>query len=201
MKETDFAAKVIEYFNDEQHEVYPEVPCAGIIDIVVKSGPVIIAVECKLNFGFDVIQQAFKNRNYAHYSYIAVPKDRQGFPKKICQDYGIGILSFYRDEHVVETLKPKLNRKIIKPKLHDWMKLSTAGSQNDRMTSWKYWKDDVIRILTRRGSLGLEPKQLFETGYRHYAKVEYMKRNLITYIKSGLVANAEFRDGKFFYKP
>lgn len=41
MKETEVGAEIVAYFEGPDHEVFCEVPCAGIIDVVVKNGPVI----------------------------------------------------------------------------------------------------------------------------------------------------------------
>lgn len=93
MKEVDLAARVVAHYRDG-FEVFQEVGCGGgIIDIVLRCGPLIVGIECKMTFGLDVIEQAHRNRHYCHHSYVAVPSGRtKFFAREVCAEYGIGIL-------------------------------------------------------------------------------------------------------------
>ena len=124
MKETELAEHFINYFSD--HDIYKEVPYAGLIDIVAVKGIITTSIEVKCLLNFDVIEQAVKNIRCSNYSYIAVPMPKsKSFAYQICKNMGIGVLGLTvngRALNVIELVKPKLNRKATKLKLETWMK-------------------------------------------------------------------------------
>jgi len=203
MKETEIGQQVVSFFEGPGHEVYCEVPCAGIIDVVVQCGSIITAVECKVSFGLAVIEQAHKNRMFAHYSYVAVPKRPSSIGKRICEQYGIGVLVVPVNEahqDIKEWVKPRLNRRIAKPALPEFCKHNKAGVQTDRWTAFSWFMEDVKRQL-RRHPEGLTHKELFELTIRHYEKPSVLKSCLQTYISKGVVQHVGYEKGKFFYVP
>jgi hypothetical protein len=139
MKESDLALKFIEFFN-EGYEIYNEVSAGGsTVDFVAYSHPIKIGVEVKLTFSLKVIEQAFYNKNYFNYVYVAVPKGKhRHFVYMICEKLNVGVLEYdEKRKFVYEAIKPKINRKVSHVKLEDYMKRSVAGSQSDRITAFR----------------------------------------------------------------
>lgn len=96
-KEVDLAEKVISWLEKNGWDVYQEVLCktGRRIDIYAVKGHDTWAIETKLNFGLTVIEQAYRNKVFAHYSSVAVPTIRKNlrfrlFGLDICKHYGIG---------------------------------------------------------------------------------------------------------------
>ncbi|CCH01935.1 hypothetical protein FAES_3929 [Fibrella aestuarina BUZ 2] len=202
MKETQLGDVVVKYFTAPGQEVFCEVPCSGIIDIMLKSGPILTAIELKTTFGLAVIEQAHKNRMYAHYSYVAVPTPKRHgpvnhFATRICTEFGIGILTVNVDNGgVQEVLAPKLRRRIVTPTLPEFCKLNQAGVQHGRWTSFGWFVDDMKTQL-RRHPEGLTHKQLFEYCARHYHTPSSLKSCIQRYIGSGVVEGIKYEKGLF----
>lgn len=75
LTETELAAEVVRHLDEAGWETYQEVQLAGRrADIVaVRHGTELMVVETKLNLTFDLLDQAFRWKPYAHAVYIAVP--------------------------------------------------------------------------------------------------------------------------------
>ena len=87
MKESELAEKFISYFS-EGYEIFKEVPANGIIDIVLRSGDVVTAIEVKNKLSFEVIEQAVGNIPYVNFSYVAVPRPRhKNFAVQVCRNF------------------------------------------------------------------------------------------------------------------
>lgn len=202
MKETDLAAMVKHYFTGPSTDVFCEVACSGIIDIVARTGNVITAIECKMTFSLDVIEQAVKNKTYAHYSYVAIPKGKRyvnHFTLRICKEFGIGVLIVPLDCDWVDIkheVAPRLNRRIIKPDLYDFQKNNTPGVQFERATSFSHFVETLKRQLSYKP--GQNHRELFENCFRHYNTATYLKNNVLTYIRTGVIKGVEYRDKKFY---
>lgn len=201
--EEELAQHFVNYFSDQ--DLYFEVPAAGIIDIVVKSGPVITAIEVKNSFSFDVLEQAIKNTNYAHFSYIAVPWSKgRWFQERICKDYGVGLLVFEKCQYeksggvIIEKIKPRFNRRVVKIKLHDYQKRSVPGSQHKRITAFGHYVERLTQEVRRKPE-GMTLKQLFESGFVHYSKISVFKACLADHIKRGVVKNIKLENGIVTY--
>lgn len=104
--ETELAAAVVQVLRADDWDVWQEVQqetygkCA---DIVAVRGPVLHVVECKLQFGLDVVYQAIEWKGYAHFVSIAIPYKpsmRGGHPllQRICRSEGIGVITVYLDQ-------------------------------------------------------------------------------------------------------
>lgn len=121
--EADLAPLVIKFLEHDHWEVFQEVRLGGrgqpIVDIVGKQGILVHAVEIKKTFGLSVLQQAYSNLNWFHYSSIAVlgplrfkVSRERNFAKQICRDYGIGLLTVMMQMDTIEQeISPKLHRK------------------------------------------------------------------------------------------
>lgn len=201
MTEVELAAIFIAHFGDK--EIYKEVPAGGIRDIVVLDGTRRICLEVKTSLNYDVIWQARSAAKYFHYSYVAVPAKSRPHTtaEEICKAWGIGIIGYNPVLNtVIEYVKPRLNRKVMNVTLHEYMKRSVAGSQNQRITSFGYFVERLEDLVKRKP--GIEAKQLFEElEYRHYKTFTPFKNNVLAYIRNNVIKNIECREGKFYIKP
>lgn len=196
MKEQELATHFVDFFSD--HDVYQEVPGSGIIDIIAVKRPIVTAIEVKMCLSMDVIEQAQKNTQYAHYSYAAVPSLKRGyfgFASRVCKDYGIGILT-WNGKQVTEVSPPRLNRTIHKLKLADWMKESFAGCQSGRMTAFKATVREIVRKL--EWYKGTHPiKATFAEINHHYSSVTSAQSSICSLIRSGDITEFTYDKGHF----
>ena len=208
MKETELAQKFVDYLSDT-YDLYFEV---GRMDIVGKSGSIVIAVEVKKALNFKVIQQAYDNIRSCHYSYIAVPRssaDNNPFGLKICEHLGIGVLlyndksGYYRDNRIIyERVKPRINRKAFVQYTKNLSpdsiyKRTTPGAKSgDTVTAFSCMVDDIERHVRRHQ--GCTIKELFESVKHHYSSMTSARSCLVQYIDSGVIKNIR-RDGNKLY--
>lgn len=195
MKETELAEAIIDYLNDGW-EVYKEVAAHGIIDIIAYHKPIVSAIECKLTFGLSVIEQADRNKQYANYSYVAVPAPRVygSFAEKLCKERGIGVLALDRSGRVMERIRPRLNRNVVKIKLNEWQKESVAGSVNNRMTAFKNTCRLLTRIVQERGGR-MEIKEAIKSIDHHYGSFSSAKSCIISMIGRGIIKDLAYDKG------
>lgn len=220
MIEKDFAKYVVEYLNYLGYDLYYEVKTHGanIIDIVGKRDNVITAFELKTSLSIAVIEQAYRNKWYSHYSYIVVPtktRHRSTFSEKICKDYGLGVILFNENtitysetfdrwiknytpsESFRENVYPSLNRKPILPILQNYMKDSIPGSQCERITSFKNMVNDIVKAILRRSNNKIHIDDAF--GYQtHYENLSGLKRNLYQWCRNGVITEF-YIDKGFIY--
>lgn len=198
MKETELAERFIEYYGDNA-DVYFEVPIGGrVCDIVVNRSPVIIAIEVKTSMNLDVLEQAIAKIGYANYVYIAVPSAKgRFFIEDLCKQLGIGILYYDKKlNHVRERVKAKLYRKIAKPKLAEWMKANTAGSQSTRITAFKHFVNELYRYLNTND--GATYKQCFESIDKYYTAEKNFKSNIYQYVRRNIIKHINIENGKLY---
>lgn len=212
MKETELASKFITFLSGS-YDVYSEVPCSGIIDIVGVRSPIIISIECKMCLSFDVIEQAVKNTRYSHYAYVGVPAPKRhfGFSSRVCEQYGVGILTYSekanwgvmkikrndeRPIYIGEHVPARLNRNIVKPRLFEWMKKSVAGSQNDRMTAFKNTVEEIEAYLIKKGGKA-SIKQTFKDVIHHYSNFTSAKSSITSMCREGVIKNFTYDNGEF----
>ena len=179
MKESELAQFFIDYFNDG-YEIFKEVPAGGFIDFVAKHGNLTIAVEVKLSLNFDVIGQAFENKRYCNYSYIAIPYTKtKHFGFQICRMHGIGVLMTDQNYHVREYVKPifirhRESNKWLLSMLKPYMKESVAGSQNDRITAFGNTVNLITAYVQRHP--GCSIADCLKNIDHHYASLSGAKR-------------------------
>ena len=182
------------------HDVYKEVPCGGIIDIVTTKGNIITSFEAKTSFSFDVIEQAVKNKSFAHYSYVLIPRTKsRSFAFQICREYGIGIIEVLcmndgKMGQPYQILAPKLNRKISKPKLADWQKLNTAGVQSGRITAFSNTVSEITIHLKRKQGKDLT-KNVLSIVKHHYGSLTSATSSLMTMVNRGVIKDFYFDKG------
>jgi hypothetical protein len=167
-----------------------EVP-GGIVDIVAVYGRARTAIEVKNSCSMAVIGQAHKNLSYFHYSYIAIPTTPNCFQKMICSNYGIGILRY--DGMIHEDVKPDFRRRVIDIKLHDYQKLSVAGSQNQRETAFSNSVRQIKQTLAR-GPMPL--KELFTKAQKYHWASLYSARNcFVDLVGRGIIKGVQIENG------
>lgn len=203
MNEIELAEKFIAYFGG--YEIYQEVPALGIIDFVAVAGNIRTAVEVKTTFNWKVFEQAVRNKNYAHYSYVAVPHNKDAhFRERLCKDYGIGLLYFspkpewvknIEDYNFIsEAVAPRINRSIAKVKLREYMKDSVAGSQNQRITAFGN-TINAFKIFLQRNGGKVSIKRVIEDVAHHYGSNTSAKQCIINLCRSGVIKDFNYEDG------
>jgi hypothetical protein len=201
MKETDLAKHFIDYLSC--YDLYFEVTAlTGCVDIVAKSGNIMMAYEVKTVFNFKVIEQALRNKEAFHYSYVCVPysKDMR-FQKKICLDYGIGVLVYRKYSHsmeeVVEGVPAKLNRKAVVKynRLREYQKRSIAGTASDeRITPFKITVENMVNYVRRHP--GCKLKDMINEISHHYSSDKGAISNTYQWLRKGVITDIILENGK-----
>lgn len=205
IKETDLASYFVEYLSC--YDLYFEVETSsGRVDIVALNNPLRIAYEVKTSFNFKVMEQAIQNRNYFHYSYIAVPYFKcDGFQRRLCSDYGIGLLVCntygFLHSNIEERVKPKLNRMpyaAYKEPLEDYYKRSIPGSSGaeERITPFKITVENILRHVKHYP--GCTMKNLISEIQHHYHSDSTAKSSIYQHINSGVIKGIKNINGKLY---
>lgn len=198
--EADLAAKFIEYFADK-YEIYKEVPTVGgCIDFVAVNPNFRIGVEVKTSLNFKVIEQAFYQRPFFNYTYIAVPGTKGSFALEICKTYGIGVLEYFQTGrrpgyNVSETVRPKINRTPRLITLAEYMKRSVAGSQNDRVTAFQFTVETFVARLRRERNNRMLLKTLIAEEKHHWSTNTTAKNCIYTWCRTGVITEFYIEDG------
>lgn len=199
--EADLAKKFMEYMGD--WDIYPEVQVpSGYIDIMAvhKVKKEVMAMEVKKNFNFKLLEQGIRSKKYAHFVYLAIPDCNDlSFRRKLCADYGLGLLLLMKDGRIYESLKPKFNNNIYPVMLSEHQKQSVAGSQHDRVTSFDVTKLNIIDHLKKHGG-ECEAKSLLENIQHHYASNVSALSSIKKWINKGIITEFTFKDKKFILK-
>lgn len=141
LRETDLFEPVKQWLEKRGWEVYSEVEAyAGRADIVAKQHPVYGVVEMKTSLTHELVDQALRWLNYAHYVWIAIPARKKHFPyylRQLFEEKGIGVLEVYfskyylpadaPDNHTCQCYLPaRYNRPVV---------------NGLKKTSWKTWPE------------------------------------------------------------
>jgi len=198
MKETELAKKFIDYLSC--YDLYFEIPTRNV-DIVAKSGILLMAFEVKTMLNFKVIEQAFYNIQYFHYSYICVPnpKGNIGFQQRICEKFGIGILGHNEIMGVRELCKPRLNRKALTKyvKLPEYSKRSIAGAPSNSgttITAFKHTIDNMEKYIRRHPGCSL--KECISEVSHHYGSESTAIASIYKWLNNGVITEFQLINGK-----
>lgn len=203
MKETDLAQHFVNYFSC--YDLYFEVDYGRCVDIVAMAEKFAIAIEVKTSFNFKVLEQAIDNKERFHYSYIAVPRFKDpGFQKKLCKDYGVGLLVYdERYKTVICLVPPKLNRKAYTKKLdeslHEYCKNSLPGSKNGdgtKITAFSITIDS-LRITVKRNP-GQPLNKIIGMIDHHYASDKTAVACIYKWINKGIITCVKLENGKLY---
>lgn len=216
IKETDLAAKVVQWLQCHHWDVYQEVGhCGRVADIVCKQGPVLWVIECKTSLGLNVIDQAYDWRSFAHRVSVAVPAPPQGkrpprsrgIARYILRTFEIGLLivsgasyTSFEDSQVMEELHAPLHRRIIGGLADDlraeqktWAKAGSADGNH--WTPFKATCREVQRYVADHDGCTL--KEMVDSVNHHYASTASAKGSLSTWIQQGAIKGVSAaRDGK-----
>lgn len=180
MKESELAQKFAQSEIFSGLDIYNEVekPGGGVIDFIAANNLVKIAVEVKTSLSIRVIEQAYANKAFVNYSYIAVPESKnQKFAYKICSDHGIGVLIIAPYALMVqEVVKPRINRKITKIVLNDFQKANLAGcTSGERITPFKDTVYRMYRYLERQKDKQARLSDIFDNVAFHWSTLSCAK--------------------------
>jgi hypothetical protein len=205
MKETELAQKFVEYY--QEFDLYFEVDYFRSIDIVVLHGNISMAIEVKSTFNFKVLEQSIENSKHFNYSYIAVPIFNEwSFQKKLCRDYGVGLLCYEHNEYdiITEEVKPKFNRHTnntkLKGVLNDRHKQSLPGSKSGdstKITAFQVTVENAVRYVMRHPGCTL--KEMIDGIYHHYTNSTLASRNLYQWIHNGVIDELILMPGNKVY--
>lgn len=202
MTEIELCEHIIRYH--EGYEVFKEVHLAGRCDIVVKKGPLIIAIEAKLQFSTNLIYQALRHFPYCNYAYVAVldkGKADHYAGQQLCEKLGIGVMTVkVRPSgctYVEERDYAAYRRRIVNPVLFEYQKLSIAGAQHNNMSQFKQSIRGLERVLAH-GPVSM--KDLFGKNWFHWSNSRSAQQCICKYIRQGVLPQFDYSDGKIFLK-
>jgi hypothetical protein len=207
LRETDIAKSSIDYLTDLQWDIYQEVqPYSGsaCADIVAIQGPIAWVVECKVNAGLRVIEQAYRWKGWANMVSIAVP-NASPIVRRVCEMLGVGVLQRqHYDATMFEAVRPQVVRKTsrrlreaLRPAHKTYCAAGTSGGGQ-----WTPFKDTCRNVLrtARRHPDGISIKKLVEKTTTHYSSTSSARQCLRRWIAQGIVPGVEMRrDGRRIY--
>lgn len=207
--EAELCVLAEEYLASFGFEVYKEVKMYGYIcDMVGKRGPVLWAVECKMNAGLGVIQQAHRWLHCAHRVSVCVPRYGSGlkhFFTRSAATFGIGCLSVHEDWSlgrgtsylVREDSAPQFRRKIASPiRLREEQKASVAGLPSpEAVTAFSLTVKQIKELLQKHPD-GLPMKDVVSNINHHYRVDSTARGCLYRWIREGVVKGVELREGR-----
>lgn len=89
--EAELAADLIAWLRARGWEIYEEVDCGvGRADIVAVRGPLVHVIECKVAFGFAVLEQAYRWLGHANLVSVAAAAAWGGVADLACERLGVG---------------------------------------------------------------------------------------------------------------
>lgn len=206
--ESALAAVVVKWLVTQGWEVYQEVDAGGVCDIVGVRGPVLWAIETKLQFGSAVLEQASNWLGSAHLVSVATPfsRSRRGPLVDWCDWKGVGWLIVTPEvwsgvgRAIEERLQPALRRKIgnrLRKALREEQKTECAagGAGGGHFTAFRGTCREVAKAV--REKPGITIKELVDGITHHYASKSSARSSLVYWIERGKVAGVRVdREGK-----
>jgi len=189
--EANYAKVVVEHYESEGYEVYKEVVGPGKIraDIYCKKGDETIAIEVKSSLNLKVIDQAYRWRPFASKVYIAIPYQRYlnyKIAKQICEDYGFGILSIYKESRhgikdlIIEKLNALVNISPKEPMLCEEQKDSEAGTSGSYITPFKITCTRLVKLIEDQGPMSLKTAtSMIDHHYKNDSSANQSLRKMI----------------------
>jgi len=187
--EEEFAEIIVKWLKQNDWTVYQEVQAkygSSIADIVAEKDGKYWIIECKLNFGFKVMQQADEWRHFANYVSIAVPYHKHSrFREKICKLLNIGVIAVncryrygYSEQNIVENhslqvLIPKIEQELRHKYLINILNekhktFAKAGnSYGQRLTPFKLTVEKLIDYVRKNNGCLL--KEAIKNISHHYS--------------------------------
>lgn len=214
-KEADLAARVVQYLEEEQWEVYQEVEprrWGSTADIVAVMGRVVWVIECKLSMSMDLLGQAMDWQGYAHRVSVAVPAPKRHrsdkkdiFLHKVCSTWNIGWLEVENNDWshgVRERMRPGFQRRLVDNRIRDSLTekhktYSKAGTDTrKRWTPFQHTCDQVAGLVRQRPGITL--KEIVDAVDHHYASDSGARSSLSHWVQKGVVKGVEAkREGRY----
>lgn len=179
--ETEIAKAVSQWLIEQHWEVYPEVRPDSVgprHDIVAIRNKIAWIIECKTSFGLAVIEQALHAKMRAHFASVAVPggvnRKNYAFQRRICRDYGIGVITVSQFATIRQIVAPVLNRtayrmanRLINCCTENHKTMGVAGGKSAFYTPYKRTINSVRKIIRRFGECDIKTimKELKEHHY------------------------------------
>ena len=202
-REQGIAARVVEWLQAEQWDVYQEVQPyqqGRVCDIVAVQGRLTWAIEVKASFGLAVLEQATGWINWANFVSVATPPSRTFQNSRFCRrgmlDLGIGGIVVHSSGEVKHWVRPALKRRIVtslRDVLRDehktWAPAGSTGSRH--LTAFKITCREVYRFA--KSNPGADLKVAIDSIPHHYANDKSARGNLLHWLEAGKVAGVEMR--------
>lgn len=210
LTEAYYAEAVVAHFEELGYDVYKEVGFGGgsiRADIYCKKGNETIAIEVKTSLNLKVIDQAYRWRPYASKVYVAIPYQKYRYYKiaaQICEDYGFGILSIYREgrhgikDLIVEKVEALTNREPKEPELFEEQKDSEAGTNSGKfVTPFKITCTKLVNLIREKGPMPLKTAtSLIKHHYKNDSSANQSLRKMINW---GIIKELElFNEGRSY---
>lgn len=200
IREAEYAAAVVKYFEILGYEVYKEVGFGGgsmRADVYCKKDRETIAIEVKKVLNLKVIDQAYCWRKYASEVYFAVPAwgSRQlRVVKEICECIGIGMLEVrlgYNNHSEVNVRIPgAVNSEPEMPPLFEEQKDSVAGTHTgDFVTPFKMTCKRLIEHVSTNGEMPLV--DVVRSIDHHYANEKSAVAGIQKMVRMGVIKDVE----------
>lgn len=202
--EEEIAEQFVIWLQDLGWTVYQEVQRyrgGRVADIVATQGRLIWIIETKTILGLDVMEQAFRWTDHAHFVSVGVPSQRGDirFKSGMLRHLGIGCLTAFRDGdawEVSEEVRPQMQRRLItglreclRPEHQTWAKAGNAKGQ--RYSPFKATCRDVAKFVA--DNPGSTLKQLIESVPTHYHSTSTARSCLKIWIERGKIDGVTMR--------
>jgi len=200
--EVEIARKVVQYFKENDWEVYQEVKFRGsTADIVVTNGLVVGVVEVKKTLSLHLIGQARHWRPYAHLVWVAVPTPRTRSAQSleggswVCEALGLGLIGVNRT-NAVEKVQPTFQRKVRVATLRDTLRpehktFAEAGSRRGAWTPYKSTCFELARHV--QANPGVTLKEALKAIKHHYKKDSTARVCMAKNLERGIVPGLTLR--------
>lgn len=204
--EEEFAEIIVKWLKSNGWEVYQEVQlnrhAGSIADIVALKDGKYWIIECKLNFGFNVMSQADEWRYFANYVSVAIPyTNKTLFRVKLCKLLNIGVLTviynqWLRDQSIdkhwqvnedLKALEQELKYKSLINQLTEKHKTFAKAGNNysKRITPFKLTVEKLVNyVKENNGSLLREVVKKID---HHYSTNNSAKTNLAEMINRDII--------------
>lgn len=207
------AQAICRWLVQEGWEVYQEVKAGlGRVDIVAVRDGIRWAIEVKTSLNLVVLDQAYRNRPWFHFSSVAVPapaRHPHGTPRSwdiahvMAAKLGFGFIRVIPhgdrgDDLVKQDVRPVLNRRPAPVKLYEEQKtwVAAGSARGGYFTRFKRTAQHLTRYVQEHPGVTL--KDALGSIEHHYASEASATGALARYIRDGSIAGVELRNGRLF---
>ena len=203
MLEVDLAKLVVSHFSKD-YDVYQEVKACSsrVIDIVVRKKSGLMAIETKVMLNMKLWEQAFKNKKWCNYSFIAIPqniyrKSRRKMISGMCRGLNIGVIVVDFDGNVSIQYNPAQEIPTQTLKLYDEQKsFALAGSGGvPYFTPFKKTVSEIKKYLEEHGKSELVT--VIQSINHHYkteqSAIQSIRKYALKGVMKGVVSSEDGR--------